>query len=170
MTATIPGQALFFAGIIEPWSDSFQPIARDAYGVVFSDIIWRTAQGDPTLASALRAADLNGPEDIEAGWQQRRESRCLAEKPANHRHFIAVTLGADILLCFDINSAPPFSVIPQRPLQLIGAGQLHDLFGECPGLEFIPVTLRPPRSAARTTAQLAGDQAATTNADFRHQS
>ena len=89
-----PGLQALFAGIIEPWSDSFQPLARDAYGVVFSDIVWRTAHGDPALMQALHAADIHGPEDMEAGWQRRRDSSLpWPTSPQENCHFIAGDAG-----------------------------------------------------------------------------
>ena len=91
-------QALF-EGIIEPWSDSFRPIARDAYGTVFSDIIWRSCQDEPELLQILHAHGMHGPEDLEIGWQQRRKNTLpWPENPQRIAVLSRVTLGADILL------------------------------------------------------------------------
>jgi ADP-heptose:LPS heptosyltransferase len=135
-----PGLEALFSGIIEPWSDSFKPLARDAYGTVFSDIIWRSCQADSELMRCLRNFGIHGPEDLEAGWLKRRSNSLpWPEQPKRIAVLSRVTLGADILLV-----SPLLQHLreryPEAEISLLGAGKLHDLFGDFPGLRLQPVT------------------------------
>ena len=89
----------------------------------------------------------------------------MAGKPATYRHFIASDARRGYLLVSTLIQHLR-QRYPTATLQLIGAGKLHDLFGECPGLEFIPVTYARRGPLRERLHSWLAIQAATTDADL----
>ena len=76
-----------------------------------------------------------------------------------------MTLGADILLISTLIQHLR-QQYPTATLQLVGAGKLHDLFGDCPDLEFIPVTYARRGPLQERLHSWLAIQAATATADL----